>query len=363
MFNAQMLTLAREAAGLTQLALAPKVGVSQAYVSQLEHGFKVPTDELVERLADVLELPPSFFEDESRVLGDSLVEFFHKKRLTLPVKPLRHAHAIVNVSRLEVDRLLRGVDLVQHETLPTLSLDELETPEQAASLVRAVWRAPLAPLQNLTAHVESMGIPVLRMNLIHRKLSAITVPLESGSHLIFVNDMLAPSDQRFAIAHEVAHLALHGSVLEVGDLEGEADEFAGALLLPATAIASELRRLEFRDLGILKARWQVPMKALIYRARQLGVIDEARATGLYKQLSAATRGQRREPGEFEPESPRLVRVVIEHLRDRAGYTLSQVASIMRTSETRLRTVYLGESAPPPLRLVDSNRPRIVVPDV
>ncbi len=363
MFNPQMLTLAREAAGLTQLALAPKVGVSQAYVSQVEHGFKLPTEDLVDRFSEELNFPRSFFEDECRVLGDSLVEFFHKKRLTLPVKPLRHAHAIVNVARLEVDRLLRGVELVQDQTLPALSLDEVESPEQAADLVRAVWRVPLGPLHRLTAHVESMGIPVLQTNLVHRKLAAITVPLDSGSHLIFVNDMLPASDQRFAIAHEVAHLTLHGSVVEVGDLESEADEFAGALLLPAAAVAPELRRLEFRNLGQLKARWQVPMKALVYRARQLGVIDEARATGLYKQLSMATRGQRGEPGEFESESPRLVRVVIEHLRDQTGYTLSQIAAVMRTSESRLRTVYLGEPAPLRLRLVEDTRQRIAVPEV
>lgn len=357
-----MLTLVREAAGLTQLALAPRVGVSQAYISQVEHGFKSPADEFLDRLCEEFETPRSFFEDSSRILGDSLVEFFHKKRLTLPVKPLRQAHAIVNIARLEVDRLLRGVELTQHQILPSLSLDEYQTPQNAAAVVRAVWRVPQGPLPNLTAYVESMGIPVIRANLVHRKLSAISVPLEGGSHLIFVNDMLAPSDQRFAVAHEIAHLTLHGSVVDVGELEREADEFAGALLLPAPVVTQELRRLEFRSLGQLKARWRVPMKALIYRARQLDAIDDSRATSLYKQLSASAGSTRREPGEFESEEPRLLRAVIDNFHGQLDYSLEDIATVMKSSVTRLRRFYLGEDPLPKLRLVRDGRLRVVVPD-
>lgn len=61
------------------------------------------------------------------------------------------------------------------------------------------------------------------------------------------------------------------------------------------------------------------MKALVDRAGQLGVSDPDRVTGLYKQLSALPGGPLREPGEFEPEQPRLIRVVLLHLRDELGY--------------------------------------------
>jgi Zn-dependent peptidase ImmA (M78 family)/transcriptional regulator with XRE-family HTH domain len=360
MFNPNMLTLAREAAGFTQVAFAPKVGISQAFISQVEHGFKTPTDELIERFCVELERPRSFFEDDSRILGDGLVEFFHKKRLTLPAKPLRTAHALVNVTRLEVDRLLRGVDLVHNQPLPHLPVDEHGTPQRSAEVLRALWRAQNGPLLNLVSFVESMGVPVLATNLGHRKLSAISVPLDSGSHLIVVNSMLAASDQRFAVAHELAHLTMHGSMTDVTDLEKEADDFAGTLLMPAGDISAELRRLEFRNLGGLKSRWRVPMKALVYRAKQLGSIDADRATGLFKQLSALPGGPLREPGEFEPEPPRLVRAVIDHMRSELGYTIGQLAVIMKTSEPRLRSFYLGEQVAPHLRVVAIDRPRIVL---
>lgn len=247
MFNPVMLTLAREAEGLTQLALAPRVGVSQAFISQVEHGFKEPTEELVRRFAEELDRPASFFEDDSRVLGPGVVEWYHKKRLTLPVKPLRRAHALVNVARLEVDRLLRGVELLNTQALPRLSLDQYGTPEDAARMLRLAWRAAPGPLGDLVAYVESMGVPVLLADLGHRKLSAISVPLDGAGFLVVVNTMLPASDQRFALAHEVAHLVLHASLDDDHpQMEREADEFAGALLLPVADAAGELRRQRSR---------------------------------------------------------------------------------------------------------------------
>jgi Zn-dependent peptidase ImmA (M78 family)/transcriptional regulator with XRE-family HTH domain len=358
--NPRMLVAAREAEGLTQLSLAAKLGVSQAYLSQVEHGFKSPTEHMILRLAEILNRPPRFFSDESRLLGDGLVDFFHKKRQTLPAKPLRRAHALVNICRVEVDHLLRGVDLVSTTTLPNLSLDRHASPEAAAAILRSTWRAASGPLEHLVAHVESMGLPVIVADLGHRKLSAISVPLETGGHLIVVNEMLSPSDRRFAVAHEVAHIAMHGTVVDIGDIEREADAFAGSLLMPSEHIRPELRRLEFARLGTLKQRWQVPMKAIVYRAKELGAIDADRATMLYKQLSVLQAGRSAEPGESAPEAPRLIRHVLEHLRDQLSYSYEQLADVMRTTEARLRTFYLGEHARPQLRAVPGNRPRIAL---
>lgn len=357
MFNPAALTLAREAEGLTQVALAPKVGVSQAYVSQLEHGLKEPTDELLERLSGVLDRPREFFEDQSRLLGAGVVEWYHKKRLTLPAKPLRKAHALVNIARLEVSRLLRGVDLLDTQPLPALPIDEVGTPERAAMMMRRFMRAPAGPLGNLVAHVERMGVPVLILDLGHRKLSAISVPLEDSSHLIVLNEKLPSSDQRFALAHELAHLSMHGAIADVPDLEREADAFAGALLLPEHDARSELRQLRFNDLGQLKARWRVPMKALVYRAKEVGAIDDTQATQHYKRLSAMPGGPLREPGEFPAEDPRLVRAVLLHLRDDLGYSRSDLAQVMKTTERRLM-FYLGEDPGPQLSLVPSDRPQV-----
>ena len=57
--KATQLKASRLATGFTQVQLAKKLGKSQGYVSLLERGLRSPSMSLAERLAKVLELPPT----------------------------------------------------------------------------------------------------------------------------------------------------------------------------------------------------------------------------------------------------------------------------------------------------------------
>ena len=56
--------------------------------------------------------------------GELAGEFFHKKRLTLPAKPLRQANAVADVSRLEALRLLRTLEFPDARPFPAFSIDD-----------------------------------------------------------------------------------------------------------------------------------------------------------------------------------------------------------------------------------------------
>lgn len=55
----QALKLLRRYQGLNQSALAIKLGVSRSYVSELESGNRTPSFDLLNRYADVFEVPVS----------------------------------------------------------------------------------------------------------------------------------------------------------------------------------------------------------------------------------------------------------------------------------------------------------------
>jgi len=59
MFNAQALQRIRSERGLSQAALAKKVGVVQSAISQFESGAVQPAIDTLERLADALNVPVS----------------------------------------------------------------------------------------------------------------------------------------------------------------------------------------------------------------------------------------------------------------------------------------------------------------
>jgi Zn-dependent peptidase ImmA (M78 family)/transcriptional regulator with XRE-family HTH domain len=338
-FNAKMVTLAREAAGLTQDSLAHEAGISQGLISRIEHGLEEPSEGILSRMALACNVPLDFFRQDDEILGESIFDFFHKKRLTLPAKPLRKANAMANVSRMEALRLLKALEFSDARHFPYFSADEYP-PEEASQAVRATWRVRAGPLPNLVALIEAAAVPVFAVNLGHEKLSAISMPGLEGRHIIILNSQLQASAQRFALAHELGHLVMHHGTASA-DMERDADAFAAELLMPAEDIRPELRGLRFRDLGILKPRWRVSLAALIRQAHRVGAISDRQYRTFNMQLSGLPGGRKHEPGEFDPEQPRLMRHILEHYQHELGYSTDEVLNAMVVTQERFGESYLG----------------------
>lgn len=342
-FNPHMLTLAKEARGLTQAAIASHAGVSQSLMSKIENGLEEPSVAFLHAASDICRVPLTFLERDEAVLGDNLVDLFHKKRLTLPAKPLKQANANANMIRLEVVSLLRSLDMTQRTPFPNFPLDEHESPEEIAALVRATWRLRTGPIPNLVDTIEATGTPIVHADLRHEKLSAICMPATgSHTHVIVLNSRLPASAQRFALAHEIGHLTMHEGVA-TANMEKEANDFAAALLMPAADIALQLRNVRFRSLGPLKSVWKVSLAALIYRAHQLAQITDRHYRTLNMELNKLPHGRKREPGEFPVEVPLLMSRVVQHYIDQLDYSPEEVARLCAANAQEFRRRYLGES--------------------
>ncbi len=351
MFVPRMLTLAKAHAGLTQAAIAHHAGVSQSLTSKIENGLEDPSADFLVKAAEICGVPVEFFQQDDPVLGEGLVDLFHKKRLTLPAKALHRANGIANVMRLEVLRLARTLDITDRAPFPNFPIDEQESPEEVAALVRASWRLRSGPVPNLVEVVENTGTPVLSADLGHEKLFAISLPGAGAStHLIILNSRLPASAQRFALAHEVGHLVMHEGVASE-NMEKEAQDFAAALLMPASDIAKHLRAVRFRDLGPLKAVWRVSLGALIYRAHSLGQITDRHYRTLNMELNRLPHGRKREPGEFSAETPTLVRRMISHYQENLGYSMAEIARLAVAEPAQFEERYLGRREP---RAIPSN---------
>ncbi len=340
MFNPQMLTLAREAAGLTQAAIAQHAQVSQSLMSKIENGFEAPSEEFLSKAAAICAVPVQFFDQDDSMPSDTVFDIFHKKRLTLPQKPLKKANANIQRLRMEIARLLKSVDVPAPRPFPALSLDDYDSPAEIALLTRATWRTPNGPFPSLVQAVEATGTPVILTDLGHEKLRAMSVAGVKGdnAHIIALNSRLPASAQRFALAHEIGHLIMHDGV-STPNMEKEADDFASALLMPADDISPQLRNVRFRDLGELKRRWRVSLAALIYRAHSLGLITERHYRSLNMDLNALPNGRKREPGEFAPEKPALIQSVIDTYRDQLDYSVEELCNLMVVTKQRFHEQY------------------------
>jgi Zn-dependent peptidase ImmA (M78 family) len=108
--------------------------------------------------------------------------------------------------------------------------------------------------------------------------------------------MLCAADQEsnsrklFNLAHELAHLVLHNAI-EVNSrnldrMENHANRFAGAFLMPRRTFAREIANTTIDYFLSLKGRWRVAVAAMIYRCKELGILNPDQVKYLWKQMNA-----------------------------------------------------------------------------
>lgn len=328
-FNPEMLALARESRGYTQTALARKSSYSQSVISRFESGVLELNREAVLKFARILGYPPKFFGHSDTVYGLGSSFLFHRKRQTTPVGIQREIQADINIARMRIDRLLRGLTWEPANEFPTFEVGLDGSPEDVARFVRAAWNLPDGPVRNLTHAVEQAGAIVMPYTFPTRKVDGISVWVTPTPPLFFVNNS-APADRtRRTLAHETGHMVMHR--IPHADIEAEADSFANEFLMPALDIKGDLQNLTLAKAASLKLTWRVSIQSLVRRARDLGCILEGRYRSLMVQISRS--GMRRvEPNPIAEELPRNIRSIIGIHRTVHGYSPEELADLTFCSD-------------------------------
>lgn len=287
-FTGAQLELAREFKGWTQAQLAREIGVSHVFVSQLEAGKKRPTDILVEACSGVLGFEPSFF---SHAIDDVFTEeecnFRHRR--SSPERLKRRFRAYGTLMGALMKFLTESVRLPAYD-VPALTAASVDEIERAAEQCREHWGLTTdRPAPPMTRVLENAGVVVLRPTIPEAgKIDAFSRAGESN--IVFLNEAKGgPSRWVFDLAHELGHLVLHrGRSTGCIETEAEANRFAGAFLLPRRQFGRAFRAkaLDWDHIWALKKTWSVSAAAILYRAKQLDVIDAAQYLRLVKTISA-----------------------------------------------------------------------------
>jgi Zn-dependent peptidase ImmA (M78 family)/transcriptional regulator with XRE-family HTH domain len=324
MFDGERLTLARHLAGLRKSALAEAVGRTPTAIAAYENGTKKPAAATVARLCLALGVEPDFFIAGRPAFAAACgaPHFRSLRSTTQLVRDQAYAYGLLAVGVAEA--------LERHVELPDLGLPRLpvpidgsESPEataEAAAAVRRAWGLGSGPLGHLVRLAERHGVLVV---FAPPQTSSVDAYSFDNAHrpIILLNPV--KSDyyrQRFDVAHELGHLVMHADA-EPGSrtAEDQAHRFAAELLMPAADIRDLLpAKADWRRLGRLKEEWGVSLQALIFRARQLGVMPSVTYRNAMATVSA--RGwRRREPGPSPAvEQPSLLPRAVRLLREVAA---------------------------------------------
>lgn len=305
MFGERLLR-ARKSAGLSMQALADQVGVSATMINKYEKGQSNPGSKVLILLSKALGVRSEYFFRPVKVRLEG-VEY--RKRASTPKKLLNRIEADV-LDQAERWQVL--ADLYPNFPLPDFKLPKgiasevtsLEQVDEVAYQLRDGWDLGRNPIPELIDLLEARGILVIITGVDDLKKFDGLQASVAGKPFVVVSEHWSGDRQRFTLAHELGHLVLHGRLGQVLDEEQACNRFASAFLLPENGLRQQLgdrrHNLEVQELYLLKHEYGISMAACLYRASDLGIIDNELRRKCF--ISFRQRGwHQREPGDAYPK--------------------------------------------------------------
>lgn len=229
---------------------------------------------------------------------------------------LEYAHMGVKLSRY----LNKHARFPQPQPLDVadIALD----PSHAAELLHAEWGLSDRPVHSMMHLLETVGVRVFSLGQGQAEISTFSFMWE-GVPYVFLQTGRDAVAQRFSLASELGHLAMHATDNEpVGTLRRieEAKDFGRAFLMPPCALYAHRSTWTSHDVISASSKYKTPMGELLYHLHALGVINNHQKT----EITADIKGNR--PSCPVERSERLQRVRLHMLREAASKVGINVAT-------------------------------------
>lgn len=280
-YFAERLKSARLMKGFSLQDLADEIDnrVTKQALSKYEQGQVIPDSEMTGLLANALDVRPDYF------YSDTEVEFGEIEFRKLQKYPAKEKTRIVEIARdglrryVELEEIL-GIETKFENPLKGFPVNSKEDIEVASEKLRKHWKLGMDAISNVIELLEDHHIKVLEIEST-QAFDGFSTWVNNSIPLIVINKVKlndALDRKRFTTLHELAHLLLDINDLPEKQKEKLCHSFASAMLVPKETLEKELggkrSRLSFRELSALKLQYGISMQALVYRAKDLGLISD-----------------------------------------------------------------------------------------
>jgi Zn-dependent peptidase ImmA (M78 family)/DNA-binding XRE family transcriptional regulator len=324
-----MIILAREARGMSQQALADKLGISRANMSKLEAGEVGFTSDYAKAIGKYTKFPVSFFMQTEEVLPEHLI---YRKREKLANSIASPINAKMNIVRFNIQTIIYGLN-VKHVDLRIFQVTEDNTPQKIAQALRKEWKIKDVVIPDMIQLLEGRGIPVMAFPFNTDRIDCRTVITKTMFPVFVYNNQLLGDKLRFSLARHLGHLVMH-SFNRIGwdtDITHEANQFAAEFLVPEKEVRKDFDKgVTIASLADLKLKWKVAMISLLFRADDLGYLSANQKKYLLSQFNEMMI-RKREPIELDVaiSEPKLIRQWIEKYKQKVKFEDSQMAGLLR----------------------------------
>ena len=297
------LKLARSACGLSLRGLQAAIGnrVTAQAIGKYERNESLPGSRILIALADALGVSVDYFVGDRELVLEA-VDFRKKAIASKREEAQVEAKVLQMLERyLVVENLLGlpSVDWDKPRDAPYPVVHDLAEADRGARALRSHWALGVDPIPNVVELLEERGIKVLSIALagIDGMTARVRHQGDGAVPVVVVNCDEWGERQRFTIAHELGHMVLLPG--KKVDSEKAANRFAGAVLMPAEALWSEVGKhrtsIGWGELFELKRLFGVSVQALTYRCKDLGIFGQPLFRHLFDEFTR--RGWRRPPYE------------------------------------------------------------------
>ncbi|AYA37521.1 ImmA/IrrE family metallo-endopeptidase [Hymenobacter oligotrophus] len=313
-FNGDALMIARRSRGISQKDLASEIGITPATLCKLERDDLSIKEDLLEKIANVLRYPKSFFAKDVSVLTPNII--YYRKRAAARNPEIDIIDSQVHIERFRIKQLLKSLDL--NQKLEPMNPVDYDSPEHIARIVRNKLSVPTGPIKNLVSTIERAGVLIVTTDYNIDKLDGMVVPDPDALPVIYINKTMSGDRQRATLAHEFGHWIMHNAFnpTALEDVEDEAYRFAGEFLVPAKEFQIMVNeKTSLSGYADLKRYWKVSIQFLVMRAYKLKIISDERYRSLFQQISRLGY-RKKEPIDIPIEVPVLISSMIRaHLND------------------------------------------------
>lgn len=196
----------------------------------------------------------------------------------------------VHVRAAALEYAYMGVKLSKHlnryagfpQPQPLDVADIALDPSHAAELLRAEWGLSDRPVHSMMRLLETAGVRVFSLSQEQAEVSTFSFMWE-GVPYVFLQTGRDAVAQRFSLASELGHLAMHATDTEpVGTLRRieEAKDFGRAFLMPPCALYAHGSTWTSRDVINASNMYGAPTGEFLHHLHALGAIDAHQKTAL-----------------------------------------------------------------------------------